>query len=721
METSGVPEGTGPDLPRWVVPAIAGLVGAVALIASLGPSVVHPTNIDWLMHADYRLHFLGWHLYRASPWTLPIGATPLHIWPVGSSVGLTDSMPVASVFFKLLDPLLPPIFQFIGLWFAASYALQGVFGALLMRLATPRPVLQFLGAILFVLSPPLIFRLPHAALTAHWLVLAALWLSLKEDADTPSLRRAAAWALLASMTAAIQPYILLMVVVLMLAASLRQALAAPRRLATIAAHVALGLAAAWITLWQSGSFMVAADDGLSIGGFGEWSANLLTFIMPTEALSLLSPGPIAYARVTQYEGYAYLGAGTLLLGLVVLATRVTSRPSPGWTRRAWPHLPLILALLFLAVMAFGQPVTFGPRVLFTYDGSWWGPLKIFRTNGRMIWPLYYAVIAAIVFAATRFRYRTALGLLTMAVVVQAVDLAPAPRFIGDTGLYGFRNPLNSRFWDIAAPHYQRLILIPSNLCERNGYVEYSAFALLAGRHRMAINSGMTARYDVPRARVYCGQLDQEVRDGLITAGSLYVVRRDMLSRVAPLAAANGSTCTTIDGFGVCFSADSYRQWRQDFEIPRAKLPPTEEFVRFYAVLSEIYRSALGRPARTTPETTDRRIDALVRYLADRLEGCGHDEAVARTLGVAAGEGEPSPCSPLATGEGSLPPADQTYAFAVRYQEASAARPGSSSSSTHVDLEGEAVWLQTYTSHRLQGRSERDAIEAVLDSIRHPAR
>ena len=128
METSGVPEGTGPDLPRWVVPAMAGLVGAVALIASLGPSIVHPTNIDWLMHADYRLHFLGWHLYRASPWTLPIGATPLHIWPVGSSVGLTDSMPVASVFFKLLDPLLPPIFQFIGLWFAASYALQGDFG-----------------------------------------------------------------------------------------------------------------------------------------------------------------------------------------------------------------------------------------------------------------------------------------------------------------------------------------------------------------------------------------------------------------------------------------------------------------------------------------------------------------------------------------------------------------------------------------------------------------
>ena len=386
MEIPDVPDGGRTELPRWVVPAMAALVGAVAFIASIGPWNVHPTNIDWLMHADYRLHFLGWHLYRASPWTWPIGATPLHIWPIGSSVGLTDSIPAVAFLFKPFDALLPPIFQFIGLWFTASYALQGVFGALLMQIATRRPVLQFLGAVLFILSPPLIFRLPHAALTAHWLVLAALWLSLKEGADTPTLRRASAWALLAALTAAIQPYILLMIVGLMGAAYLRQALAAPRRLVTIAAHAALGLTASWIALWQSGSFMVDADAGLSIGGFGEWSANLLTFIMPTEGLSLLAPGPIATARPTQYQGYAYLGAGTLLLGLLVLAGGVTSRRSPGWTRGIRPHLPLLLALLVLAVMAFGQPVTFGPRVLFTYDGSWWGPLKIFRTNGRMIWP-----------------------------------------------------------------------------------------------------------------------------------------------------------------------------------------------------------------------------------------------------------------------------------------------------------------------------------------------
>lgn len=713
----GPPESPSTELPRWVVPAIAGLIGAVAFIASMGASNVHPGNIDWLMHADYRLHFLGWHLYRAGPWTWPIGATPLHIWPVGSSIGLTDSIPIFAFLFKPLDPLLPPIFQFIGIWFTTSYALQGVFGALLMQLATPRPGLQFLGALLFIMSPPLIFRLPHAALTAHWLVLAALWLSLKPDADTPTWRRASAWAVLAALTAAIQPYILLMIVVLMGAAYLRQALAAPRRLPAIVVHAGFGLAASWIALWQSGSFMVRTDDGLSIGGFGEWSANLLTFIMPTEALSLLAPGPIPYARPTQYEGYAYLGAGLLVLGLIVLVAGAASR-RPGWGRRIWPHVPLLLGLLFLAVMAFGQPVTFGPHQVFTYHRSWWGPLDIFRTNGRMIWPLFYAVVVAILFAATRFRYRTALGLLGMAVVVQAVDLSPAPGFIADTGLHGFRNPLNSRFWDIVAPHYQRVILIPPNICVRDGYVEYSAFALLAGRHRMAINSGMTARYDVRRAEQYCEALEQEMEDGLTTPGSLYVVRRDLLPRVARPVKANGPVCTVVDGLGVCVAADSYQLWRDVYEVPRASLPPVAELEEFYAELDATYRTVLGRPDAARTDTTGRRMDALARYLANRREGCTHEEAEARTLAVAKGQPEAPPCAALSS-ESSLPAADQTSAFARRYAEVmgSDATPAGS----HVDIEGEAVWVQEYVSQRLAGQPHRHSIDAVLEKVRDTAR
>ena len=70
--------------------------------------------------------------------------------------------------------------------------------------------------------------------------------------------------------------------------------------------------------------MVGSEEGLEIGGFGGWSANLLTFFMPTEAGSRFGPGLLRYASGGQYEGYAYLGAGTLLLGAVVIVARIAS-------------------------------------------------------------------------------------------------------------------------------------------------------------------------------------------------------------------------------------------------------------------------------------------------------------------------------------------------------------------------------------------------------------
>ena len=60
-----------------LVPAIAAAIGAVGLTAALGPALVYPPNVEWLMRGDFHVHFLGWHLYRTGPWTLPPGAAPI--------------------------------------------------------------------------------------------------------------------------------------------------------------------------------------------------------------------------------------------------------------------------------------------------------------------------------------------------------------------------------------------------------------------------------------------------------------------------------------------------------------------------------------------------------------------------------------------------------------------------------------------------------------------
>jgi uncharacterized protein DUF6311 len=699
----------------WYGPALAGLIGGLAMTICLGPSLIDPTNVEWLMHADYRLHFLGFHLFRGGPWTWPLGGAPLLIWPIGSSIGLTDAIPLLAFPLKLIDPLLPPIFQFIGLWMVTSFALQGVFGALLMRLATPRPTLQVLGATFFVLSPPLIFRILHAALTAHWLVLAALWLSLRSDADDPTWRRAAAWALLVAASAAIQPYIMLMILVLMAAAHLRLVIAAPRRIVRITLQAAVSIGAAFVTLWQSGSLMVGEEAGLEIAGFGGWSTNLLAFIMPKEAFSRFAPGPIDYASRGQYEGYAYLGAGTLLLALVVIIWRVVAIGSIRWPRPIWRPLPLLAALLFLELMALGPTVTFGPQTVFRYHQSWWGPLTIFRTNGRMVWPLFYATTAIVLFTVSRFRPRAAVALLSVGLVAQAADVSGMVRYVRDLHNYGYRDPLQSRFWEVVPKHYERFVLVPTNLCQISEFVDYTSFSLLAGRDGLAINSGLTARYDWDKARRYCHDLGDELRDGMRTSGSLYIVRADLLERLAPKTR-DQTLCTIVDGFGVCFSAESYDRWKGEFDLPRSRLPDLAEFMRFYEALDETYRTALGRGTRDVPAAANVRVEHLVRYLSYRLEGCDHAEAETKTLQAVAGSDQRGLCADFARDQ-HVPPADQTHAFAARLEDALRGRSDMTPGTTHIDLEGEAVWLQAYAQERTRGVRPQDASAKVFAAIR----
>ena len=104
---------------------------------------------------------------------------------------------------------------------------------------------------------------------------------------------------------------MLMIVLLMLAAYARQVIAQPRMIRPLSGTGASRLAAAaGLALWQSGSLMVSSDDGLEIAGFGGWSANLLTFIMPIEGREPLRPGSVALrTAAASTEGYAYLGAG----------------------------------------------------------------------------------------------------------------------------------------------------------------------------------------------------------------------------------------------------------------------------------------------------------------------------------------------------------------------------------------------------------------------------
>ncbi|MCC7126756.1 MAG: hypothetical protein IT178_18035 [Acidobacteria bacterium] len=107
---------------------------------------------------------------------MPPGATANLGYPVGTSVALTDSIPLAAMLLKPFSAVLPDVFQYFGLWLLACFVLQGIFGVALIATVTTNRWLQVLGGGVFALSPLLVHRMGHAALTAHWILLAGLWL-----------------------------------------------------------------------------------------------------------------------------------------------------------------------------------------------------------------------------------------------------------------------------------------------------------------------------------------------------------------------------------------------------------------------------------------------------------------------------------------------------------------------------------------------------------------
>src|SRR5262245_11539553 len=160
-----------------LTPLAAAACGAAILWWVAGSRLLDPREIGWVMHGDWQVHFLGWHFFRHEPWQWPPGVIRSMYEPVGTAIGFTDSIPLLALALKPFSAWLPNPMQYIGIWFLICYTLQAFFGALVMSAWTSRAALQLAGALFVFFMPTLFNRVAHPALSAHWLLLWALWLN----------------------------------------------------------------------------------------------------------------------------------------------------------------------------------------------------------------------------------------------------------------------------------------------------------------------------------------------------------------------------------------------------------------------------------------------------------------------------------------------------------------------------------------------------------------
>ncbi len=542
--------------PRWFNSSGAALVASVALglAAALWLVGLHPLNpsrVDWIV-GDAATYYSGWEEFRHDTHvTLPLSWTTRIGYPIGTSLALLDAIPLAAVVLRPLSPVLPVPLQYLGIWMFLSFVLQAYFGQRLCRRLFPDDhIFAFAGTAFFLVAAPLAFRLNmHIALCSQWLILGALDAYFSDPGARAGRWLRHPWIILA-LSAAINPYLAAMCVVIVLGCVAR--LAVERRATW--PHVVLYVAATFAIVITSGALigaLVSRDVGAYwASGYGRFSLNLNAAINPGRYSALLPALPLAY---DQGEDYVYLGLGVIAL----LALGLVRRPRAVLWLTEVRLVPLIGVAFVCTALALSTTVTFGGQALFTVHvpATVYAALQGLRASGRLFWPAYYLIVLtalSLTFWTVPRPYRT--GVLIAALVIQVIDLHPLFVLARARAHVRLAGPLTSAAWSDLGRRYDNLILLPAYQCApfhpAGGRDTHIYFGRIAARNRLRLNSYYAARYVHAELQAHCVDLLRSQLDGQLDPRSAYVVS-DGVRTVWEVHGVRSHRCDVVDGVNLC--------------------------------------------------------------------------------------------------------------------------------------------------------------------------
>lgn len=528
---------------------LAGVVGWVLL----GPACVDPRRVEWLLHGDAATHLLGWLFLRNAPAADALRGT-LHdyLYPVGTTVALTDSIPLVALPLRLVSGLWGAPTQYLGLWLLGAFALQGLAASRLLRVLGLAGSERVMGALLFAMFPPLAWRmagadLGHASLCMHApLLLGLSWLLAPPRSPA---RHHLRWGALAVSMCAVHVYLAAMVFALYAAHSASLAWQRRTPAADLAPMALVVTLAAALLGWLG-----------VLGGVRGGPLGYGVYVAPLDAM-LDSRGfsavvPALHAAVTQTEGYGYLGLGaTALVILALVLPRDPERAptsSPSW--RVVAGVAAAFALFSLSSRVHvGATVVLDASALTRPVES---ALQSLRATGRFVWVPLYALLAwAVMRAATA---RRGPWVLAACVALQAAEMLPA--------YARWRPPPSRAFraehpaWRASAARYRHLAVLPPRVVNtgcRNPAMPWPVlvgYGLLAADNRWSLNGGYSGRPARAAHDRACALAVEGALRGVHPADTVQVFTQPALYEAFRAAAGDAVRCGTIDGAQVCVDA-----------------------------------------------------------------------------------------------------------------------------------------------------------------------
>lgn len=539
-----------PSQQKFVLP-LAALIGFGLFYLTFGAGILDPREFGWMIHGDSAQHYLGWAFFRSSAWHWPLGVIDNFGYPFSTTITYTDSIPLVALPLKIFSDYLPHDFNYFGLWMAGCLMLNAVFAAAFLR-GQGLPVSPALiGAAFFAIAPCLLLRgYGHESLMAQWLILASFLLYRRSSSDRTW---HVAWSLLLASALLVHPYFFVMNVAVFIA-SLIRLLWFERSLGLRQAAVwCLWSAALTLFVMYAAGYFYSDDKSLTAVGYPNYSANLLTWLDPMNWRQFLldfqrDPAgkgewsrvlpALGHAHPDQYEGFAYLGAGMILLVLLA-GFFIIRKGALAIPERAW--LPLIAAVALLAMYSFSTRLTFGSLVVWNLPLS---PdvhqfLSVYRASGRFIWPATYLLMLWALGMVWRHLPQRVAALLLIAVLgLQIYDLSDKMREFRE--LLGNPQPyqltLSDPVWEQAMQSATHLIALDDTATSD----DWIAFSILAARHGVPTSAAMVARVDEKKLAAWRHSLKDQVLQGKPQPGQVYVSRQTLPAPTAwKLSQANG--------------------------------------------------------------------------------------------------------------------------------------------------------------------------------------
>ena len=447
---------------------LAFALGVLCAALTLDTRYVSGTGAYWdAQLGDIAKGEIGWFHYARDPWRFPVFDVGNYHYPEGSSLILSDSLPLfalpAKVAYRLNDDMTrrPPIYS--GWWVALCFVLQAVAASrLLQALGVRQYVPHVAGIALFCYMPIVMLRFGQAALMAQFLILLALEGYVRAKREGLTRGQWIALCALPPVSLLVHPYLTVMCGALVATAIVDQWRARQLDLRGAASRFGGMALTALLLMLLSGGFFTAVRG--TFGDYGLYSLNLLSPwvpFAPTLAGRVLGTDTPVIPGSNQWEGGAYLGAGVLLLCVLALPALTN------WRSNLRRHAVLFTTVIALLIFAVSHRVGFGAHELVSVPlpDFLLRAFSQFRGSGRFVWVAVYVLVAALIVAIiSRYGSKRGSWLLVIAAVLQIADVWPMQSGVRAASASAAPSTMNRAEWKRLIAAHRSIFQFPSFEC-----------------------------------------------------------------------------------------------------------------------------------------------------------------------------------------------------------------------------------------------------------------